>query len=93
MSSHSRAEGRMRMCHCPSASKDLTTREKATWSTSFGWIWSNMGAEDLQDGKLARFNDKDGCEHEANTGSKHCQGCDEEPPKDEQPVPPTHYGY
>jgi hypothetical protein len=93
MSSHSRAEGRMRKCHCLSALKDLTTRKKAACRTLSDWMWRNKRAEDLQDGKLARFNNKDRGEHEANTGSKHRQGCDEEPTKDEQAVPPTHCGY
>jgi len=45
---------------------------------------------DLQDGKLAGSHNKDGGEHEANADSKHCQGCEEQPSKDQQPVPSTH---
>jgi hypothetical protein len=50
-------------------------------------------AEDLQDGKLAWFKKEHRCKHEANTGSKHGQGCKQEPTKDEQSVPPAHCGY
>ena len=52
-----------------------------------------MRAGYLQDGKLARFNDEDGSEHEPNAGSKHRQGCDQQPTKDEKSVPPTHCRY
>lgn len=48
---------------------------------------------DLQDGKLAGSNDKDGGEHEPNADSKHCQGSDEQTTKDQQPVPSTHCKY
>jgi hypothetical protein len=93
MSSHSRAEGRMRMCRCLSALEDLTTRKKAACGTRFDGTWRNMRLQDLQDGKLARSDNKDRGKHEANTGSKQCQGCNQEPTKDKQPVPPTHCGY
>jgi hypothetical protein len=34
------------------------------------------GVGHLQNGKLARFNDEDGCEHEADARSKHGQSCE-----------------
>jgi len=37
----------------------------------------------LQDGKLAGFDNEDGGEHEPNAGSKHRQGCNQKTPKDE----------
>ena len=46
--------------------------------------------KDLQDGKLSRFNQKNGCEHQCEARSKHCQGCKVEAAKDEQSIPPTH---
>jgi len=60
---------------------------------AFGWIRGNRRAEDLQNGKLARPEQKDRRKHQANTSSKHCQGSNEQPTKDEQSVPPTHCRY
>ena len=38
---------------------------------------------DLQDGKLARFQYADACEHQCKRNSKHGQGCNHETTKDE----------
>jgi hypothetical protein len=47
-------------------------------------------AENLQDGKFARFNNEEWCEHQTNAGSKHNQGSQQKATKDQESVPPTH---
>ena len=50
-------------------------------------VGSVRKGKDLQNGKLAWSNKKDRCEHQCEAGSKHCQGCKHETPKNEQSVP------
>jgi hypothetical protein len=67
------------MRHCPSASGryEVVTEGKATASsaTVTGCTDKGRGAGYLQDGELSGSDDKDGCEHEPNTGSEHGRGC------------------
>jgi hypothetical protein len=59
----------------------------------FDWIreaTETRRAENLQNGKLAWPEQEDRREHQANAGSKHCQGSEQQAAKYEQPVPPTH---
>jgi hypothetical protein len=51
------------LCHWLSALYDPTTGEKAAGRASFEWIRGNKRAEDLQNGKLARPEQKDRREH------------------------------
>ena len=57
------------------------------------WLRRCKETVNLQYGKLAWFDNKEGREHETDTGSKHGQGCEKQATKDEQAVPPTHYEY
>ena len=75
MSSHSRSEGTNAVCgtgHLPDMTSPLQRRLPEGRPLTGREGLGETG--DLQDGKLARFNDKEGCEHEANTDSKHGQG-------------------
>jgi hypothetical protein len=67
------------MRHCPSASSryEVVMEWEATASsaTVTGCTDKERGACYLQYGELSGSDDKDGCEHEPNTGSKHGRGC------------------
>ena len=94
MSSHSRSEGTNAVCgtaYLPDMTSPLETRLPEGRPLTGREGLRETG--DLQDSKLARFNDEEGREHEANTDGKHSQGSKKQTAKYEQSVPPTHYRY
>jgi hypothetical protein len=56
------------------------------------WLHRRV-SRNLQYGKLARSNQKNGGKHEPNANSKQCQGGEQKTAENEQSIPPAHCGY